>query len=110
MMRNLMLASALILSASGAAMAAPGPRLVGGNGDGGPEVVYDSQETVDVVGGASAWLNGGGREQAYAAPQTQGLPGRVGTLFGGGREAHVVYQAGPQAAQGLASIEPTTDN
>ena len=109
MIRNLLLASVVVLGASGAAMAQDGPRLVGGNGGGGPEVVYDTGLPANVVGSAQVTMTGGDRERTFHYGRTTAVPGRLGTLVGGGRDAHVVY-ADPANATGLDRIETSQAN
>ena len=58
MFRNLLLASVIALGSTGAALAQEGPRLVGGGGNGGPEVVYDNNIPGNVLGGAQVRMSG----------------------------------------------------
>jgi hypothetical protein len=104
MFRNLLLASVIALGAASAAMAQEGPRLVGGNGGGGPEVVYDNGLPGNVVGGAQVRMSGGAQDRVYSYGQVNTFQGQVGRLVGGGAEAHVVYEP-VQHANGIASVE-----
>lgn len=104
MFRNLLLASVIAVGTAGAALAQEGPRLVGGNGGGGPEVVYGNGIPGNVLGGAQVRMSGGDRDRSYQYGQVNAFPGQVGQLVGGGAEAHVVYEP-VQHANGLASVE-----
>jgi hypothetical protein len=94
MVRNLFLASALVLGAAGAAQAQSYPRLVGGGED--AEVVY-ADTSHNVVGGGGVQATGGGLDRSYSYGTVNALRGPVGTLVGGGENAEVVYQASPTA-------------
>lgn len=106
MFRNLLLASVIAVGTAGAALAQEGPRLVGGNGNGGPEVVYGNTDNLpgSVVGGAQVRLSGGDRDRVFQYGRVNAFPGQVGQLVGGGADAHVVYEP-VQHANGLASVE-----
>ena len=103
MIRNALLASALILGA-GVAHAESGPVLVGGLGAGGARV--ERTAPASIVGGGSVQLSGGGNDRAYSYSSLNAQPGRIGRLVGGGDEARVVYEDAPQAA-GLAAAGRT---
>jgi hypothetical protein len=70
------------------------PRLSGGDDD--QSVTYGPARGDTIVGGATARIQGGGRDQTgYAArPGGQAREGRVGVLQGGGRDAAVQYLDG----------------
>ncbi|MDB5373742.1 MAG: hypothetical protein JWP04_2384 [Belnapia sp.] len=108
MFRNLLLASVIAVGSAGAALAQDGPRLVGGNAGGGPEVVYDNgipgNVPGSVLGGAQVRMSGGDRDRSYQYGQVNAFPGQIGRLVGGGNEAHVVYEP-VQHANGIASVE-----
>ena len=105
MFRNLLLASVIAVGTAGAALAQEGPRLVGGNGNGGPEVVYGNGDLPgSLVGGAQVRLSGGDRDRSYQYGQVNAFPGQVGRLVGGGADAYVAYEP-VQHANGLASVE-----
>ncbi|MDN3568016.1 hypothetical protein ACFQY5_26005 [Paeniroseomonas aquatica] len=104
MFRNLLLASVIALGSTGAALAQEGPRLVGGGGNGGPEVVYDGGIPGNVLGGAQVRMSGGDRDRSFQYGRVNAFPGQIGQLVGGGNEAHVVYEAVPHA-NGIASVE-----
>ncbi len=104
MFRNLLLASVIALGSTGAALAQEGPRLVGGGGNGGPEVVYDGSIPGNVLGGAQVRLGGGDRDRTFRYGEVNAFPGQVGRLVGGGADAFVAYQP-VQHAHGLASVE-----
>ncbi|TDH59693.1 hypothetical protein E2C06_26075 [Dankookia rubra] len=70
------------------------PRLSGGDDD--QTVTYGPSLGETIVGGATARIQGGGRDQTgYAAwPGGRAREGRVGVLQGGGRDAAVQYLDG----------------
>ena len=104
MIRNSLLASALALSLAACGAADPGsPRLAGGNAGGGPEVAYVPGDGDNVLGGATVRMSGGSRDQYFQYGAVNAFPGQVGTLVGGGNEAHVEYRPVPQA-NGLARL------
>ncbi|MBL6453811.1 hypothetical protein JMJ55_00665 [Belnapia sp. T6] len=105
MFRTLLLASVIGLGATGAVLAQEGPVLVGGNGGGGPEVVYPSVPTNNILGGAQVSISGGAQNRTYTYGAVNSFPAQAGTIVGGnaGGGPEVVYNLQPQAS-GLASL------
>jgi len=70
------------------------PRLAGGDED--KQVIYGPLPGDTVVGGTTARIQGGGRDQTgyVARPGGQAREGRIGVLQGGGRDAAVQYLDG----------------
>jgi hypothetical protein len=90
MLRNILFASMIAFGAAGAAVAAEGPRLVGGGTN--AEVEYSGAPEGVVVGGGTVLLNGGGENRSFTYGQVNALPGRIGQVVGGGENTEVVYQ------------------
>ena len=110
MFRATVLASLIALGTVGAAQAQDnGPRLVGGNGDGGPRVEY-SEPSQNVVGGGYARITGEGisRSVTYTGPaKAQTQSGLIGALVGGGDEQKLVYVPASSSSTSLAG-QPVT--
>ncbi len=102
MARTSLLATALGLSMSLAALAAltpaqaasqTGPMISGGGTD--TFVTYGPIPGDTIAGGARAAIAGGGPSLVYSAkPGGQAREGRVGTPVGGGRDQQVIYEDG----------------
>ena len=98
MARTSLLATALGLSLSLAALAAltpaqAAPRISGGGTE--TTITYGAIPGDTIVGGAHATISGGGNNMVYTAqPGGQAREGRIGTPVGGGRDQRVVYEDG----------------
>jgi hypothetical protein len=93
MIRNVLIASMLVLGTVGCAESQNygGPRMVGGGDN--TQVVYDAPSR-NVVGGGSATITGGGDDMriAYGSGVTvQERSGLVAELVGGGDNEQLVY-------------------
>jgi hypothetical protein len=109
MFRTTLLAAALGLSMSAAAVLAPAsaaPLLSGGGTE--AAVTYGATRGDTIVGGTHATIQGGGRDTSYqAAPGGQAREGRIGQPVGGGRDKAVVY--GDGMPHGWAATEADID-
>ena len=109
MFRTSLLAAALGLSMSAAAVMTPAgatPLLSGGGVE--AAVTYGPDRGDTIVGGTHATLQGGGRDTGYRAePGGQAREGRIGQSVGGGRDKAVIYSDG--MPHGWAATEADID-
>ncbi|GGC62841.1 hypothetical protein GCM10011504_46280 [Siccirubricoccus deserti] len=92
MVRNIILASVLVLGAAGAARAESSARLIGGGED--VAIAYAGTPQ-NVVGGGVAQVTGGGLDRSYSYGTVSALRAPAAALVGGGENAEVVYRAAP---------------
>jgi hypothetical protein len=106
MFRNALIASVVLFGAAGAALAQDnGPRLIGGGGDGGPQVEY-AEPSQNIVGGGYARITGeaGNRSVAAVGPTTGQAPtGYIAQFVGGGREQALSYVPAPNGSPTMAA-------